>query len=30
VISTAKKQAWDILSTLTAQPDHLVTKLQSG
>jgi len=30
VISTAKKQAWDILSTLTAQPDYLVTKLQSG
>jgi len=29
VISTAKKQAWDVLSTLTAQPDNLITTLRS-
>jgi transposase len=28
VLSTARKQGWDILATLTGDPDHLVAKLR--
>ena len=28
VLSTARKQGWNILVTLTSDPDHLVTKLR--
>jgi transposase len=28
VLSTASKQGWDILATLTGDPDHLVAKLR--
>ena len=30
VLSTARKQGWDLLATLTGDPDHLVTKLRTA
>lgn len=30
LLSTAKKQGWDILSTLTAQPSQLLAQLRTG
>jgi hypothetical protein len=30
VLSTASKQGWDLLTTLTGDPDHLITKLRTA
>jgi len=30
LLSTAKKQGWDILSTLAAQPSQLLAQLRTG
>ena len=30
VLSTARKQGWDLLATLTGDPDHLITKLRTA
>lgn len=30
VLSTARKQGWDILHTLTADPQHLIANLRIG
>lgn len=30
VLSTARKQGWDLLATLTSDPDHLATKLRTA
>jgi transposase len=30
VLSTARKQGWDILATLTGDPDRLLSQIRSG
>ena len=30
LLSTARKQGWDMLATLTAQPDNLIAKLRTA